>query len=121
MRPLKLNALALPTALLASAAIAHPLPRAAIPAPNEVLSASPPEIRITFSEGVVPAFSGLELKDAAGKTVSLGPTTIISPDKTQLAASVKAHLGPGTYTVFWRALGDDTHHVSGHYSFQVKP
>lgn len=105
----------------ASPAAAHPLPRAASPAPNATLSASPPEIRITFSEGLVAAFSGLTLKDASGKAMALGPSTVDPKDKKTLAAAVKATLAPGAYEVDWHAVGDDTHHVSGHYSFAVKP
>ena len=105
----------------ASLAAAHPLPLATSPAPGAVLTASPTEIRIAFSEGLVPAFSGLELKDAAGKALVLGPSTVGPKDKKMMAAPVKGQLGAGTYTVFWHAVGDDTHHVSGHYSFDVKP
>lgn len=114
-------ALALAAAAFASAAGAHPLPRAASPAPNAVLSTSPSEIRITFSEGLVGAFSGLDLKDASGRTVALGASAVDARNKKQLAAPVKTRLAAGTYTVSWRAVGDDTHHVSGHYSFEVKP
>jgi methionine-rich copper-binding protein CopC len=114
-------ALAVAAATTASAAIAHPLPRAASPAPNAVLAKSPPEIRITFSEGLVAAFSGLELKDAAGHAMALRPSMVDPQDHKQLAAPIKAPLPPGTYTANWHAVGDDTHHVSGHYSFQVKP
>ena len=103
----------------ATAAAAHPLPKAASPAPNAVLAASPAEIRITYSEPLVAAFSGLELKGPDGKTIALGPSTV--DHKTQLAAPVKATLGAGTYTVDWHAVSTDTHHVAGHYSFQVKP
>jgi methionine-rich copper-binding protein CopC len=107
-------------AALASAALGHPLPRVASPAPNAVLTASPAEIRITFSEGLVAAFSGLELNDAAGKGVPLGPSAVDPNDKKELAAPVKAPLAPGAYTVSWHAVGEDTHHVAGHYGFQVK-
>jgi methionine-rich copper-binding protein CopC len=106
---------------MAPLAVAHPLPRAATPAPNATLSASPPNISITFSEGLVPAFSGLALKDASGKAVALGPSAVDPRDNKTLAAPVKATLAPGTYEVDWHAVGDDTHHVSGHYSFDVKP
>ncbi len=105
----------------ASAAGAHPLPKATTPAPNAVLATSPAEIRMTFSEGLVAAFSGLELKDQAGKAVDLGPSSVDSKNKKQLFAPVKAALGAGTYTVNWHAVAADTHHVSGHFSFQVKP
>ena len=86
-----------------------------------MLKTRPSEIRITFSEGLVSAFSGIELKDAAGKPVAFGPSTVDPKTKRQLVAPVTTQLAPGTYTVNWRAVGDDTHHVSGHYSFQVKP
>jgi methionine-rich copper-binding protein CopC len=119
---MKLLVLALAAAMAtASTSEAHPLPRAAIPAPNAVLTASPPEIKITFSEGLVPAFSGLALQDQAGHAAPLGPSTVDPSDKTTLRAAVTSALAPGTYTVTWHAVGDDTHHVGGHYSFQVKP
>ena len=102
---------------VAGAASAHPLPRAASPAPNAALTAPPSEVRITFSEGLVAAFSGLALTDAAGHAVPLGPAVV--QDKDILAAPIKAPLADGTYTVNWHAVGDDTHHVSGHYSFRV--
>jgi methionine-rich copper-binding protein CopC len=101
--------------------LAHPLPKAATPAPNAALTASPPEIRITFSEPLVAAFSGLDLTDAAGKPVALGPATVDPDDNKVLVATLKAQLASGVYTVSWRAVGADTHHVAGHYSFQVKP
>jgi methionine-rich copper-binding protein CopC len=117
----RLGLIALAATFVASVAAAHPLPKAASPAPNAVLASSPPEIRITFSEGLAAAFSGIELTDASGRPVALGPSTVDPRDGKQLAAPVKAQLAPGTYVVTWRAVGDDTHHVAGHYSFQVKP
>ncbi len=119
MKPISLTLAALVALAAASAAAAHPLPKAASPAPNAVLAASPAEIRITYSEPLVAAFSGLELKGPDGKAVALGASTV--DHKTQLAAPVKAPLVAGTYTVDWHAVSTDTHHVAGHYSFQVKP
>jgi hypothetical protein len=113
--------LALVAVTAASPSIAHPLPRAASPAPNAVLAKSPSEIRITFSEGLVAAFSGLDLNDAVGHAIALGPTVVDPHDHKQLAAPIKTPLPPGAYTASWHAVGDDTHHVSGHYSFAVKP
>jgi methionine-rich copper-binding protein CopC len=107
-------------AALASAALGHPLPRAASPAPNAVIASSPTEIRITFSEGLIAAFSGMELEDAAGKDLPLGPAVVDPNDRKQLSAPLKTRLAAGAYTVSWRVVGDDTHHVAGHYGFQVK-
>ena len=56
---IKLTLLVTACLAAASVAAAHPRPVAATPAPNAVLKAPPAEIRITFSEGLVPAFSSL--------------------------------------------------------------
>jgi copper resistance protein C len=113
--------LTLAVAATTSVAFAHPLPRAASPMPNATLTSSPQEIRITFSEPLVAAFSGLELKDGAGAAVAVGAASVDPGDHKQLAAPVTAPLTPGTYTVSWHAVGEDTHHVSGLYRFVVKP
>lgn len=102
-------------------AIAHPVPKTASPAPNAVLSASPIEIRIGFNEKFVVAFSGLDLRDASNRAVALGPSTVNPSDEKEIFAQIKAPLVPGAYTVMWHAVGDDTHRVKGHYTFQVKP
>ena len=105
---------------LATAAQAHPQLRAASPTPGSALAASPPEIRITFNEPLVAAFSGLELKDRAGKSVDIGRSAVDPKTRRQIVAPIKAPLAAGTYTVDWHAVAADTHHVSGHYSFHVK-
>jgi hypothetical protein len=104
-----------------TAAFGHPLPKTASPAPNAVLSTSPAEIRIGFSEKLVAAFSGLELNDSNGHPVKTGPATVNPNDKKELVAPIKVKLVPGLYTVMWHAVAADTHRVKGHYSFQVKP
>lgn len=106
--------------LFATAALAHPLPKSADPKPNAVLTASPTEIRIGFSEGLVAAFTGMEVDDASGKAVSTGTAALDPNDSKELILPLAAKLAPGAYTVKWHAVGDDTHHVGGHYSFQVK-
>lgn len=105
---------------LTATAGAHPLPKSANPKPNAALTASPSEIRIGFSERLVAAFSGLELDDAAGQKIAIGTATINPNDSKELVVPLTMALAPGTYTVKWHAVGDDTHRVSGHYSFQVK-
>lgn len=102
-------------------ATAHPLPRSAAPAPNAVLASSPAEIRIGFSEPLVGAFSGLSVADQAGRPAAVGPSRVAADDPKALVAAVRTPLGPGAYTVSWHAVAADTHHVQGHYSFQVKP
>jgi len=54
--------------LLATAANAHPKLVSSSPAADVSSKVSPMEIKLNFSEGVIAKFSGLELKDEAGKT-----------------------------------------------------
>jgi methionine-rich copper-binding protein CopC len=120
MKHLASAILTLAVAATTSVASAHPLLREASPTPNAVLRSSPPNIRITFSEALVAPFSGVEVKDGGGKAVAVGPTSVDPKDNAELVAPVPATLSPGTYTVQWHAVGADTHHVSGFYSFEVK-
>jgi methionine-rich copper-binding protein CopC len=113
-------ALAAMIVALAGAANAHPRLNAASPAPNAVLTSSPAEIRIAFSEGLIARFSGLEVADQAGRKAGLGSASVSPSNNKQLVAAVRAPLAPGAYVVSWHVVGDDTHHVSGRYSFQVK-
>jgi methionine-rich copper-binding protein CopC len=106
--------------LLIGTASAHPLLETASPKPNAVLTMSPTQIRIGFSEGLVLAFSGIEVDTAAGKAVAAGVATLNASDSRELIVPLAAKLGPGIYVVRWHAVGDDTHRVSGHYSFEVK-
>lgn len=107
-------------ACASTVANAHPLPKTSTPKPNAVLSTSPREIRIGFSEGLVGVFSGMEIRDKSGKAVSTGTAVLDPSDSSQLILPLTFKLVPGTYTVKWHAVGDDTHRVAGQYNFQLK-
>ena len=77
-------------------------------------------ITLDFSEGVVPAYSGITLKDAAGTPVKLGvPAT--GPSAQTLVVPIGAPLAPGTYSVGWHAVSIDTHRTQGSFRFTVAP
>lgn len=80
---------------------------------------SPKEIRITFSEGIIPQFSGVELRDQRGKLVATGKSDIDPANKKILVVPVEEQLAPGDYKVEWHAVSVDTHRVKGSYSFSV--
>lgn len=116
MRP---SAFALAAALLCStAAYGHPQLQSALPVAGAA-TASPHEIRITFSEVVIPRFSGIELKDQSGKLIATGKSETDPSDKKILVVPVKEQLAPGDYKVEWHAVSEDTHRVKGSYSFSV--
>lgn len=106
------------TVLSVGVAYAHPEMQTAEPAAGAT-SAPPKQIRIVFNESVIPRFSGVELKDQAGKTMATGKATTDPTDKKLLVVPVTEQLAPGAYKVEWHAVSDDTHRVKGSYSFSV--
>jgi methionine-rich copper-binding protein CopC len=99
---------------------AHPQLQSVDPAAG-VATASPKQIRITFSETVIPQFSGVELRDQTGKLIATGKSETDPSNKKILIVPVKEQLAPGNYKVEWHAVSEDTHRVKGSYSFSVTP
>ena len=104
--------------LFGSAAHAHPELQSAEPAAGGT-TASPQQIKITFNENVMAQFSGVEVKDKAGKMITTGKATVDPANKKQLVVPLKEQLPPGEYKVEWHAVSDDTHRVKGNYTFSV--
>ena len=104
---------------LATSANAHPKLISASPAAEVSSKVAPTEIKLNFSEGVIARFSGIELKDEAGKTIATGVPATDPKDRTQLVVPLPAPLSAGHYTVIWHAVSEDTHRVKGEYSFGV--
>jgi methionine-rich copper-binding protein CopC len=90
---------------------------AAEPAAGATLSASPPEIRLTFNEPVTAdsqiIIYGEGFQPLPGLTAQLEPT-----NPAEVYAAVP-ELAPGDYTVQWAAVSADGHEISGSYSFSV--
>lgn len=107
--------------LLSNGAFAHPELRSAEPAASATAATSPKQVRITFTEAVIPQFSGVEVKDQAGRAIATGKATVDPANSKQLVVPVNEILPPGDYTVEWHAVSDDTHRVKGSYSFSVAP
>jgi methionine-rich copper-binding protein CopC len=108
------------TILFGAVAHAHPQLQSADPAAG-VATASPKQIRITFSESVIAQFSGVEVRDQAGKLIATGKSETDPSNKKILIVPVKEQLAPGDYKVEWHAVSEDTHRVKGSYSFSVTP
>ena len=104
---------------LTGPAFAHPKLDSASPAADVSVIASPKEIKLNFSEGIIAKFSGLEVKDEGGRAIPTGDAVVDFKEPKQLVVPVSAPLAPGRYTVSWHAVSEDTHKVSGNYSFRV--
>lgn len=105
--------------LFNGAANAHPELQSAEPAIGAAMTTSPTQIRITFNENVISQFSGVEVKDQTGKMIATGKAATDPANKKQLVVPVQEPLPPGDYKVEWHAVSDDTHRVTGSYSFSV--
>lgn len=99
-------------------AFAHPQLQASDPVAGAT-TASPKQIKITFNEVVIPKFSGIEIRDTMGRTIAVGKSQIDPANKKLLVVPVKEELSPGEYRIDWHAVSDDTHRVTGTYSFSV--
>src|SRR5438874_6221972 len=101
-------------------ALAHAFLNQAVPSVGGTVATSPREIRLTFSEGVEPRFSGIELATSDGRAIATGPAIRDPGDDKQLVLAVPP-LAPGRYKVSWHVLSVDTHRTEGAYSFTVGP
>ena len=110
-----LAALLLATAQLA---FAHAHPAQQTPAPDATVEA-PHEVAIDFTEGLEPAFSTLNVVDAAGKQVNSAKSAVDANNKKHMSVAL-GDLKTGTYQVEWTAVADDGHRTQGHYLFNVK-
>ena len=106
--------------LAATAALAHAQLVNSIPAVGGTV-ASPSEIRLKFTEGVEPRFSGIALTDASGAAEPLRAASVDPADHSVLIAKVGKTLPPGVYTVTWHVVSVDTHRTQGNFHFTVTP
>ena len=121
MRGLAIFALALliPALLIpVSPGFAHAFLEKADPPVGSEIANSPPRVSITFTEGVEPLFSTIEVQGANGSAVAVGKPQV-APDNDKVLSVVVPKLPPGTYTVNWHVTSVDTHKTEGNFQFTV--
>ena len=99
----------------ASIAAAHTPLTASVPAAKASVAAPVKEIVLEFGGDV--RLTALVLTDAQGgnKKVAAIPAAVAK----KFTLAVEENLKAGAYTVNWRAVGADTHVVSGDFAFTV--
>lgn len=107
--------LALMMMLIATPAFAHAKLIGSDPAADAKVKAVK-MIKLSFSEKLEPAFSGASLTDAAGRALPV-PSSVTGSGITLLPMSLK----PGRYKVAWHSVGQDTHRMTGSFSFEIVP
>ena len=108
-------------AFAATAANAHAFLDHAVPGVGATVSGSPSELTLTFTQALVPAFSGVQIATAAGAPVAAGKATADPSDPATLHVRLGQPLRPGAYKVTWHVVSVDTHHTQGTYAFTVSP
>ncbi len=102
--------------LLASAALAHSTKEGTMPEDGAVLDAVPSEISIFFDEAAT--LTRVALTHSQNDVSN--ETRLDVPREANDATTLEApDLGPGLYTVDWRALSADGHPINGSFSFTV--
>jgi hypothetical protein len=106
---------------IASTADARPRMMSATPVAGSTVKEAPKTIRITFSEGVTAAASGIAITGEGGQAIASGKTSISGANIRQITIPVTGDLVTGKYNVAWHAVGGDGVRVDGTFSFEVKP
>ena len=114
--PVPFIAVAAVVAFAAGPAAAHARLVSATPAPNSTVAATR-TVSLTFSERMVPAFSGFDVVNAAGETVAI--ETSVAEDGKTLTGTLPRALAAGAYRVDWRIASSDGHRMTGSYTFTV--
>ena len=94
---------------------AHAMLASASPPVGGSVGAAPRQVTLSFTQGLEPAFSSVQVTDSKGARVDAGKAQVSGSTMT---VGLKA-LSPGTYKVHWHVLSVDTHKTEGSFSFRV--
>ncbi|MBK5072377.1 copper homeostasis periplasmic binding protein CopC [Budviciaceae bacterium CWB-B4] len=101
--------------------LAHAHLKQQMPAAESILTTSPEEISLKYSEGIEVKFSKIELLDPNNKVIPTDNLLLDATDNTRMIAPLKASLPVGQYTVNWHVVSVDGHKTKGKFQFIVKP
>ena len=93
---------------------AHAMLASASPPVSGSVGAAPHQVTLSFTQGLEPAFSSVQVTDSSAR-VDGGKAQVSGSTMT---VGLKA-LSPGTYKVHWHVLSVDTHKTEGSFSFRV--
>jgi copper transport protein len=99
------------------ALFAHAALASTFPAEGSVVPKQPEQVTATFDEPIHMTVSSLEVYSPEGNRADDGDTTLANPE--EIAVTLLPGLGNGTYTAVWHVISDDTHPVSGEFTFSI--
>jgi methionine-rich copper-binding protein CopC len=94
---------------------AHAMLSSASPPVGGSVGAAPRQVTLSFTQGVEPSFSSVQVTDSKGARVDTGKAQVSG---STMSVGLKA-LSPGIYRVNWHVLSVDTHKTQGSFSFRV--
>ncbi|OAI28681.1 copper resistance protein CopC [Methylosinus sp. R-45379] len=99
---------------------AHAIVVRTSPAQDGVAPGNIGKVDVWYDAGIRDAFAALAVIAASGERVDKRDAAIDRADPAHVSVGVNP-LGPGKYTVRYRALSADGHLVSGAWEFEVRP
>lgn len=101
-------------------AFAHAILVKSQPAKDEIVTEPPKQIDLWFNDAVRSEYKALAVIDSTGKRVDNHDVAQSLTNGANIYATVPT-LAPGTYTIRYRVVSEDTHIVTGKFEFTVKP
>ncbi|MCA9955538.1 MAG: copper resistance protein CopC [Anaerolineales bacterium] len=105
---------------------AHAVPVQSTPTDGAVLTTSPKQVMVTFSNVLDPKGSQLVVYDRRGQKVDIGDCGVaaLDPSRKTLVTTLESDLPPGKYNIYWTTVTDtedvhDGHVVNGQLEFFV--
>ena len=83
--------------------------------------AAPKELKLQYSETIVPGASSVTVAGPGGAAVATGKLALDAKDKRVVHLPFAAAPGPGPYKVSWKMKTPDGHTTDGDFAFTVKP
>lgn len=100
-------------------ASAHAALRSADPADGSVVETSPRSITLTFTESVGLLDDSFRVLDPDNQRVRTDKPEHAQDSSDTVSVTFPEKLGTGTFTVAWRVVSEDSHPVSGAFTFSV--
>ena len=105
--------------LSADVALGHSGLQRAEPPVESTLRRPPTEVKLYFSERLVPAYSTVRVEDGQGARVDRDDSRVDRSNPRLMQVTLPP-LARGTYTVIWRVLSVDSHITEGRFTLRVE-
>lgn len=103
----------------AGPASAHAALTSTSPGEGAVVKSAPSDVSLTFTEGVLLGRDAVRVLDPKGKRVDAGKAAHVGGKSSTASVALRSGLSEGTYTVAWKAVSEDSHPVSGAFTFSI--